>query len=84
MRRKGYRLTRYADDWLMTCKTYQEARTALAAAKRILERLEVTLHIGKTRIVHVRNGFEILGYKIKRGSRPLRLSADKIKSGVRG
>jgi group II intron reverse transcriptase/maturase len=84
MRRKGYRLTRYADDWLVTCKSHQEARTALAAAKRILERLGVTLHAGKTRIVHVRHGFEFLGYKIKRGSRPLRLSADKIKSGVRG
>ena len=44
----------------------------------------MTLHAGKTRIVHVRHGFEFLGYKIKRGSRPLRLSADKIKSGVRG
>ena len=84
MRRKGYRLTRYADDWLVTCKSHQEARTALAAAKRILERLGVTLHAGKTRIVHVRHGFEFLGYKIKRGSRPLRLSADKIKNGVRG
>ncbi len=84
MRRKGYRLTRYADDWLVTCKSHQEARIALAAAKRILEKLGVTLHSGKTRIVHVRHGFEFLGYKIKRGSRPLRLSADKIKSGVRG
>ncbi len=38
----GYRLTRYADDWLVTCKSHQEARTALAAAKRILERLPIT------------------------------------------
>jgi group II intron reverse transcriptase/maturase len=83
MRRKGYRLTRYADDWLVTCKSHQEARRALAAAKRILEKLGVTLHSGKTRIVHVRHGFEFLGYKIKRGSRPLRLTADKIKSGAR-
>ena len=84
MRRKGYRLTRYADDWLVTCKSRREAQAALDAAHRILEKLGVRLHAGKTRIVHVRHGFEFLGYKIKRGSRPLRLSASKIRSGVRG
>jgi RNA-directed DNA polymerase len=84
MRRKGYRLTRYADDWLVTCKSRREAQAALIAAQRILEQLGVTLHAGKTRIVHVRQGFEFLGYKVKRGSRPLKLAAPKIRSGVRG
>jgi group II intron reverse transcriptase/maturase len=84
MRRKGYRLTRYADDWLVTCKSRREAQAALIAAQRILEQLGVTLHAGKTRIVHVRQGFEFLGYKVKRGSRPLKLAASKIRSGVRG
>lgn len=83
MRRKGYRLTRYADDWVVTCRSRTEARSALAAATQILKALGVTLHSEKTRIVHVRHGFEFLGYKIKRGSRPLQLSADKIRSGVR-
>jgi len=83
MRRKGYRLTRYADDWLVTCGSRREAEAALAAARRILEKLGVTLHLDKTRIVHVRQGFEFLGYKIKRGNRPLRLSATQIRSGVR-
>src|SRR5438128_5467570 len=32
MRRKGYRLTRYADDWVITCRSAPEARTALTAA----------------------------------------------------
>jgi group II intron reverse transcriptase/maturase len=84
MRRKGYRLTRYADDWLVTCKSRREAQAALAAAQRILVQLGVTLHAGKTRIVHVRHGFEFLGYKVKRGSRPFKLAASKIRSGVRG
>ncbi|MEM7251547.1 MAG: group II intron reverse transcriptase/maturase, partial [Pseudomonadota bacterium] len=83
MRRKGYRLTRYADDWLVTCKSRGEAQAALKAAQRILEELGVTLHSGKTRIVHVRHGFEFLGYKIKRGIRPLKLSVSKIRSGIR-
>jgi hypothetical protein len=83
MRRLGFRVTRYADDWVATCKSGREAKAALAAAERILEQLGVTLHTGKTRIVHVRQGFEFLGYKIKRGQRPLRLLAEKIRSGVR-
>jgi len=43
MRRKGYQLTRFADDWVITCKSAAEARAALAAATRILERLGVRL-----------------------------------------
>ena len=31
----------------------------------------------KTRIVHVRHGFEFLGYKIKRGGRPMRLPTSR-------
>jgi RNA-directed DNA polymerase len=83
MRRRGFRVTRYADDWVATCKSRQEAKAALMAAERMLEQLGVTLHVGKTRIVHVSQGFEFLGYKLKRGQRPLRLAAEKIRSGVR-
>jgi RNA-directed DNA polymerase len=83
MRRKGYQLTRYADDWVVTCRTAAEARAALATAIRILAALGVQLNPQKTRIVHVRDGFEFLGFKIKRGSRRLRLPASKIRSGAR-
>ena len=82
MRRKGYRLTRFADDWVVTCRTRAEARSALHDAAKVLEKLGVVLHGEKTRIVHVRHGFEFLGYKIKRGTRPLRLPTHKIKSGI--
>ncbi len=37
MRQNGYRLTRYADDWVVTCRSRAEAQAALAAAARILE-----------------------------------------------
>jgi len=82
MRRKGYQLTRYADDWVVTCKSAAEARAAVAAAQRILNELGVQLHPQKTRIVHVEHGFEFLGYKIKRGKR-LWLPPGKIRSGAR-
>ena len=81
MRRKGYQLTRYADDWVVTCESAAEARAAVAAALRILNELGVQLHPQKTRIVHVRQGFEFLGYKIKRGKQ-LRLPPGKIRSGA--
>lgn len=83
MRRKGYRLTRWADDWVLTCKSRAEAKAAMNIAKKILAKLGVVLNPEKTRIVHVRYGFEFLGYKIKRGSRPLKLSHDKIRSGAK-
>ena len=81
MRRKGYQLTRYADDWVVTCESVAEARAAVAAALRILNELGVQLHPQKTRVVHVRQGFEFLGYKIKRGKQ-LRLPPSKIRSGA--
>src|SRR6202011_1948186 len=77
MRGKGYQLTRYADDWVVTCESAAEARAAVAAALRILNELGVQLHPQKTPIVHVRHGFEFLGYKIKRGQRPLRRGAQQ-------
>lgn len=58
MRRRGYQLTRYADDWVVTCQSAAQARAALAAAQRVLNALGVQLHPQKTRIVHVRHGFE--------------------------
>src|SRR6266478_3308129 len=66
MRRKGYQLTRFADDWVITCKSVAEARAALAAATRILERLGVRLNLQKTRIVHIQQGFDFLGYRMVR------------------
>lgn len=82
MRRKGYRLTRFADDWVVTCSTRAEAQAALDFATKTLNKLDVVLNKEKTRIVHVRHGFEFLGYKIKRGKIPLRLPSHKIKSGI--
>ena len=83
MRRRGYRLTRYADDWVVTCHTRAEAQRALAEATALLTTLGVTLNADKTRIVHAQVGFEFLGYKIKRGTRPLRLAPSKIRCGLR-
>ncbi len=58
MRRRGYLLTRYADGWVITCRSKAEARAVLTVAQRILSKLGVTLNAKKTRIVQVRYGFE--------------------------
>ena len=83
MRKRGYQLTRYADDWVVTFRTKHEAEQSLEEAGKILEKLGVTLNAVKTRIVHISYGFEFLGYKIKRGSRPMRLSNGQIRSSAR-
>lgn len=83
MRLRGYQLTRYADDWVITCKSAAEARAAVEAAGRILKQLGVELHPQKTRIVHAQDGFEFLGYKIKRGKKKLYLPESKIRSQAR-
>jgi reverse transcriptase-like protein/group II intron maturase len=79
LRRRGYQLTRYADDWVITCKSAAEARAALVVATRILEQLGVRLNPQKTRIVHVRRGFDFLGYRILRSSRKSKLPAHRIR-----
>lgn len=68
MAQAGFALTRYADDWLITCRSREEAQRALASAREVLEgQLGLRLHPEKTRIVHITRGFEFLGYKIGRG-----------------
>lgn len=77
MTEAGYRLTRWADDFVIVCKTRQEAERALARATGFLQEvLGVVVHPQKTRIVHINHGVEFLGYKVKRGQ-GLRLPASK-------
>ena len=46
----GYRLTRWADDFVVVCRTRQEAEAALVMAEKFLrEKLGVSLHPEKTR-----------------------------------
>lgn len=69
MAEAGFRLTRWADDVVVLCQTREEAQRALAIAARFLrEALGVELHAQKTRIVHVSQGVEFLGSKVKQGT----------------
>jgi RNA-directed DNA polymerase len=68
MAQAGFALTRYADDWVIVCRSQAEAKRALASARQVLEgELGLRLNPDKTRIVHITRGFEFLGYKVGRG-----------------
>lgn len=57
-------LTRYADDFVIVCKTKRDAERAHNLIYAIMERLELTLHPTKTRIVGLwtgEEGFDFLG-----------------------
>jgi RNA-directed DNA polymerase len=57
-------LVRYADDWVIMCRTAQQAEAALADAREILDGLGLELHPDKTRIIDLREGregFDFLG-----------------------
>jgi group II intron reverse transcriptase/maturase len=72
----GFALTRYGDDWVITCTTRRDAERALTSARAVLEgELGLRVHPAKTRIVYVAQGFEFLGYKIKQGEGRLRYRA---------
>lgn len=79
MIKMGYCLTRFADDWVVLCRSRREAEQALRDARNILSKLGLTIHPEKTRITHMKWGFEFLGYKVKQGKGLLKLPRHKIK-----
>lgn len=63
------KLIRYCDDFVIICRTKKEAEHALKALKSILDRLELELHPGKTKLVSMwdgKEGFDFLGFQHRR------------------
>jgi group II intron reverse transcriptase/maturase len=63
----GFRIVRYADDFVVLCRTRDEAQVALALCSQILRNLGLTLHPDKTAIVAAWIGFRFLGFQFKHG-----------------
>ena len=62
-------LIRYADDGVVACRTEAQAREALRRIGIILERLKLTLHADKTKVVFVGDGgqgFDFLGFECRK------------------
>ena len=56
-------LFRYADDFVVVCRSKTAAERALELIRQIMEKLKLTLHPAKTRLVDLgREGFEFLGF----------------------
>jgi RNA-directed DNA polymerase len=62
-------LIRYADDFVVICKTAEAAREAERRVKIIFERLGLELHPGKTRRIDLsfgKEGFDFLGWYVRK------------------
>jgi RNA-directed DNA polymerase len=59
-------LTRYADDLVVCCHTRQEAEQAKARLAGWLELRGLAFNEVKTRIVHLSEGFDFLGFNLRR------------------
>ncbi|HFF5939617.1 TPA: group II intron reverse transcriptase/maturase [Legionella pneumophila] len=80
MTNKGYRMVRYADDFVTLCETEEEANRALSEVKQWMTENGLVLHPDKTRVGNCTiegEGFEFLGYRFECGKRTVRKSSMK-------
>ncbi|MGH7965584.1 MAG: group II intron reverse transcriptase/maturase, partial [Candidatus Binatia bacterium] len=61
MMRQGYKLVRFADDFLILCKEKPRAEKALQLTEALLKELRLSLKLEKTRLTHFDQGFHYLG-----------------------
>lgn len=87
----GYRMVRYADDFVILCRSAEEAERALEAVRRWVQANGLRLHPQKTHIGDCREpgqGFEFLGYRFENGrrwvrKRSLKALKDKVRAKTR-
>ena len=75
MQQLGYRMVRYADDFVILCQTAPQALAALDAVKVWVEENGLSLHPDKTHVgdcLVAGQGFEFLGYRFEAGRRWVR------------
>ena len=81
----GFEMVRYADDFVVLCRTREDADAALSLIQTWVAEAGLTLHPTKTRIVDSRvESFAFLGYEF-RGEKhwPRRKSIQKLKDTLR-
>jgi RNA-directed DNA polymerase len=86
MAREGFQMVRYADDFVILCRSEAEARDALERVRTWTVQAGLTLHPEKTRIVNAeqKGGFDFLGYHFERGMKwPRKKSLDKFRDTIR-
>lgn len=86
MAQLGYEMVRYADDFIVLCRSQFEAQRALAVLAEWVAAAGLQLHPDKTRIVDAsqRGGFDFLGYHFERGHQwPSKKSLQKLQDKIR-
>ena len=86
MIKRGYKLVRYADDFVVLTKSKKKANRALEVIKEIIEgKLNLRLHPDKTVVTNFGKGFTFLGYEFKywRYKRPRKKALKRFKDKVR-
>ena len=80
----GYRFVRYADDFVVLCRSEVEAREAHAFAQQRLTDLGLTLSAEKTKITQFSRGFLFLGFRIDSWTVTMRdKSVEKFQTRIR-
>jgi RNA-directed DNA polymerase len=80
----GWRHVRYADDFVVLCRSQEEAETALILVKEVLGKLKLKLHPEKTSLTDFRVGFEFLGFRFRSNCLGIRAkSIEQFKDKVR-
>jgi RNA-directed DNA polymerase len=83
---KGWEMIRYADDFILLCKSQEQAQQALQAVRQWVEPAGLILHPTKTRRVDASQagGFDFPGYHFERGRKwPREKSLAKFKEAIR-
>ena len=87
MAERGRRMVRFADDFVILCRTREEADAALAEVRAWVSENGLALHPEKTHVGDCRQpgqGFEFLGYRFEAGRRHVRQkSLNKLKDRIR-
>lgn len=85
MAREGYQMVRYADDFVILCRTAGEAQASLDLVRQWVREAGLSLHPTKTRVLDAQTtGFEFLGYHFESGYRwPRTKSVQRLKDTVR-
>ena len=75
----GFRFVRYADDFVVLCRTEEQAKEALTQVDRLIsDRLGLSLSPEKTKVSRFHQGFSFLGFDIK--SRFVRMRAKSMEN----
>lgn len=85
MGEEGFEMVRYADDFLIMCRSREEADAALGRVRKWTVEAGLMLHPDKTSVIDATvSAVEFLGYRFDRGRRwPRQTSLRKFKDAIR-